>query len=511
MLQKHRNGSRKSSRRTKPVQRVNENPENFEDEASATDDELPGLCTDSEPDSSDSDEDDAPLNQVKAKRQAAKAAKAAKVVTKKAKPGKVSKRRAASQLQGKEPTKRQKNKEPARAKSSSSPSSSRVRPKSVPAKGGTLMELWGCEGKSKAAGAAYPAPKTKKNRGKDQSRVPGEVHAKVSILARERAIQPAMVGPPGGGKYRLGGQRNSDLKDPEGVYAQMRLKQFPAESLCVKLINKLYCRACSSNVGNRLQHTRQHCTSTRHKTKVQAWVTSGSDKVVISDLLDDYDTTHNPRGRNEDAEVRVHRVSVLHTLLEAGIPINKVETPSFRVLLERAGGFNAKLTGPSHLLELLPVVTKLEFDKIISELAGQPFTVIWDGTTRVAEVYVVIVRFWKDGKVTQRVIGLKLLDHPLTGPENCGVLVSTAAKVQLDWAYCVQFVADRAGTNKVAVDMLKPQAPKAFLQGCCSHTFTHVGEKNELSYTSMTSSPPLLPWPTALTRVRASSATLARP
>ena len=65
MLQKHRNGSRKPSRRTKPVQRVNENPENFEDEASATDnDELPGLCDDSEPDSSDSDEDDAPLNQV---------------------------------------------------------------------------------------------------------------------------------------------------------------------------------------------------------------------------------------------------------------------------------------------------------------------------------------------------------------------------------------------------------------------------------------------------------------
>ena len=103
-------------------------------------------------------------------------------------------------------------------------------------------------------------------------------------------------------------------------------------------------------------------------------------------------------------------------------------------------------------------------------------------TTRVAEVYVVIVRFWKNGKVAQRVIGLKLLDHPLTGPENCGVLVATAATAQLRWSNCIQFVADRAGTNTVAVDMLSPQAPKAFLQGCLSHTLTHVGDKNTLEH-----------------------------
>ena len=30
--------------------------------------------------------------------------------------------------------------------------------------------------------------------------------------------------------------------------------------------------------------------------------------------------------------------------------------------------------------------------------------------------------------------------------------------------------------------MLLPQAPNAFLQGCLSHTLTHVGDKNDLQH-----------------------------
>jgi hypothetical protein len=191
--------------------------------------------------------------------------------------------------------------------------------------------------------------------------------------------------------------------------------------------------------------------------------------------------------------------------------VEKINNPAFRALCEQAGGFNAKLTSATHLMKLIPVVSKLEFDKLIAELEGQSYTVIWDGTTRVAEVYVVIVRFWKDGKVTQRVIGLKLLDHPLTGPENCGVLVATAAKAQLHWADCIQFVADRAATNQVAVEMLLPQAPNAFLQGCLSHTLTHVGDKNDLQHVNdFASALASMAFDSAPTRVHVSSFTSER-
>ena len=101
MLPQQRRGSRASSRVSKPVQPVNANPENFEEEASDSDGApRRGLLNDSDDDASsgsDSDSDDeTPLNAVKAKQ--AKAAASSSANSKKSSGPKAKSKAAAAHL-----------------------------------------------------------------------------------------------------------------------------------------------------------------------------------------------------------------------------------------------------------------------------------------------------------------------------------------------------------------------------------------------------------------------------
>ena len=75
-------------------------------------------------------------------------------------------------------------------------------------------------------------------------------------------------------------------------------------------------------------------------------------------------------------------MKALITLLEAGVPAEKLNTRSSRSAMEAA--FKVSLTSPSHLLELVPVVQELQKKELSEEYSG-----IFDGTTEVAEVFVI--------------------------------------------------------------------------------------------------------------------------
>ena len=74
--------------------------------------------------------------------------------------------------------------------------------------------------------------------------------------------------------------------------------------------------------------------------------------------------------------------------LKAGIPLNKID--NLRELLE-AGGF--LLSHSSHLRQLIPFILDQELDNLKHSIAGKPVSIIFDGTTHVAEAFVVLVQF----------------------------------------------------------------------------------------------------------------------
>jgi hypothetical protein len=497
---------RKSTRVSVPVLQVNQNPENFESDAS----------TDRSESSSDSDGE--PLSAIAARLKASNK-NASKKPAEESKKNKSNKKRtrnhqsrstspkhvtssdAAAAAAPKKPVLHPNGKPVlgrfvAATEASSSSSSSVPRPgkaklskkkskRKEPQLTLSLMQSWGAEGQDAGAGKAYKPPKAAPARGASQSRVPGDVNAKPAAQARDRSVTQRK--PPQHGKSRMGGTRTTDLST-KGMSAK-RVEEWPGQSFVVKG-EKLICQCCNAEVSNKASSTKQHVKSktkarSDHEANLDMFEMLGTDRETLCQLIDDYDEKFNPTGTTLDKAIREHRVEVLCTLLEAGVPINKINEKRFRKMLERSGGSSTTLTSASHLMELMAIPRELQRKTLKEELKGKSVVVIWDGTTRVAEVYVVVVRFWANGKVQQRVAGLRLLSHPLTGPENVGVLMDIMGNTGVGWVDVLEFAADRAATNQSAFDILKGLASNAFLAGCVPHTLSHVGENSDLDVLRM--------------------------
>jgi hypothetical protein len=82
-----------------------------------------------------------------------------------------------------------------------------------------------------------------------------------------------------------------------------------------------------------------------------------------------------------------------------------------------AGGF--RLTDTRHMLDLVPFV--LQEDR--SRIKNKCVSLIFDGTTRLGEVLVVILRFISDWKINQRLVRLKFLQKSMTGEEIARELI----------------------------------------------------------------------------------------
>ena len=97
--------------------------------------------------------------------------------------------------------------------------------------------------------------------------------------------------------------------------------------------------------------------------------------------------------------------------LKASVPLSKIDC--FCQLLEEDAFSLA-----SCQRELIPLIHKDEEDKIKEEICGKCISVIFDGTTQVAEAMVVVVQFVDEQwKIQQRVVRLMLLAKSLTGKE----------------------------------------------------------------------------------------------
>ena len=65
------------------------------------------------------------------------------------------------------------------------------------------------------------------------------------------------------------------------------------------------------------------------------------------------------------------------------------------------------------LSDFIPVVLKLEIIRVLNELNGAPFSIIFDGTPNVAEVFGIVIRFLcrQTSKIKHRALALKFYDQ----------------------------------------------------------------------------------------------------
>ena len=98
--------------------------------------------------------------------------------------------------------------------------------------------------------------------------------------------------------------------------------------------------------------------------------------------------------------------------LKAGVPFEKGDC--FRELLEK----NAyRLVDKRHLLDLVPFILKEEQAYVKAEIADKHISVIFDGTSWLWEVLVVVVRFTQEMRIKQRLVHVEFLAKSMTGEE----------------------------------------------------------------------------------------------
>ena len=190
--------------------------------------------------------------------------------------------------------------------------------------------------------------------------------------------------------------------------------------------------------------------------------------------LTQYDRLVHPVGETLPTTIRVFRVKTVTAFLKSGVALSKVDC--FRDLLEENG---YALSSSQHLRELIPPILCEERRKISEEISQRPVSLIFDGTTHVAEAVVVILRFVDDQwTIQQRVVRLMLLAKSVNGEELAREIISIlSTQLQIQHHLLVASMRDRASVNNVAMQTVRVLYSKVFDIGCFSHTIDHVGEK----------------------------------
>ena len=201
-------------------------------------------------------------------------------------------------------------------------------------------------------------------------------------------------------------------------------------------------------------------------------------------------------------ECKFRRFEVTRALLSEGIALNALQPGSLlRAVLEKG---NYQLGGRDAASEFIPMILQDERATVWEELRrsktmkGQssfrPMNLIFDGTTSVAEVFCVVVRFiTDDGFLQQRVMALQHYESSLKADHLCQAISQILIYPRphgynIDPHSILAFMSDRASANMCALGRLLGGGAFATAEaiGCLSHTLSNAGERMSNENTAIT-------------------------
>lgn len=265
-------------------------------------------------------------------------------------------------------------------------------------------------------------------------------------------------------------------KEPK-LDAALRVEQYPNQSLCVKQSSStgLYCRACRLELSKRAVTVKTHVESSAHQQKLSRYISTVDEDTGISEIISNI-FANNPDSANASLseDVHIYRWRVMETLLYAGVPHSKIDM--IRPLLEREGH---ALTNSKHMASFyIPHIEERETKRVVHELAGQYFTLVFDGTTRLGEAVNFVTRSMTDDfQIRMRLVAFRTTKVHLSGDALYRLIVVTLQReLGLDLDMCLSYTRDSCATNHDAVQRLIPLSSKALNMLCFPHTLHNTGK-----------------------------------
>ena len=123
--------------------------------------------------------------------------------------------------------------------------------------------------------------------------------------------------------------------------------------------------------------------------------------------------------------------------------------------------------------DLVPFILSEEVERIKNEIDKRHVSITFDGTSRLGEALVIVVRFIDDWNIKQRLIGVHTLVKSITGEETAReVLGVLCREFKLVTEQVLAAMRDRASVNAVAIRHVKVMFPNLLDIGCYSHHLT---------------------------------------
>lgn len=109
--------------------------------------------------------------------------------------------------------------------------------------------------------------------------------------------------------------------------------------------------------------------------------------------------------------------------MAAGNPLSKLDCPALRELLEE-NRFWLSCSRHTCMMELAPFIVQEECNSTRSEVQGKYISMILDGTTKLGEVLVVVLRFIQNWEIHQRLVCVDFLQKNLNAEELAQQILS---------------------------------------------------------------------------------------
>lgn len=280
------------------------------------------------------------------------------------------------------------------------------------------------------------------------------------------------------------------------VTASQRVEEFPDEGFIVDANGQCFCTLCKVALTQLWSRTsfRQHIQGKKHiaelakkkgKSKEDK---SGMDYFLKESLKDDGKGGGLKAGHTIPETIHLGRMQAVRNLIKLGVKIETLCSENGSDAKEMIeNGLHFKLGDDRTLRDYFPLLRSAEIAFSTSELsdAGGRIAVIFDGTTRVAEVECIVFRFCVKGTLIpqQRVVALHLVTEA-NAVQLAALIHQTIQSFELnnglDKKKAPQpmfFSMDRVEVNRKALQGLEVIYPQSLALFCFSHTLDKGGEQ----------------------------------
>ena len=247
---------------------------------------------------------------------------------------------------------------------------------------------------------------------------------------------------------------------------------------CLTVVSgNLRCDACKETISKKKSSVKKHVASAKHIKALENVKNSKMKDQNIKDLL--AKTSGKAKGATLPEDMRLYRYELVEALLKAGIPLLKVDI--LRPFLEKYGH---RLTSRNHRAELIPMIRQREIDLVKSEVAANSaFSVIFDGSTRLGEALVIVVRYIDKGwNIQQRLLKLEVLAKSMNAEELAQRLIQClAVEYGIQPNQLLAPMRDGASVNEAGLRQVMFFFPNILNVICFSHTIDNVGKHFKFS------------------------------